>query len=510
IEAFAETINGTFTNATFPDVARHYFDMVAAGVDDIIHEFNTTIAPDPTTNSTTVAHHHRSKRMILSEQDFLSRIRWLIGAEDALAKDNMVPQLLDFLRGFSAMRNEFTLAVQRGVAGDPDAIALVNQLRQPQGMANYLAQYEQEVFNLMWSEDYQALGRLAYKVNTLSIINESTPARPRDMMQGLQILVRNLLQRLQRISLAPNPPAVTNLNFVTAFSMVWNPFRLMMNDLQLKEGVCLGDIVSLSVASHFGISVGRSLSALVNAVFLGAGYARLPALVRTLLQEMSAKSLVASRAALWRSLGLKKDSHYLDKISQKLGRFSYEVYGGEPFLTIRSMLSKIVTAFNAKATQLPAGADATVLFSISPRIGHILFAKLQRVNNQLALVISDTASSLYVARADSMDQLVARAMDVLRRLAEGYSLGLTQPAQIGNARGIGHLYQPTDAKITELADLTPIPTSALTLKQIVTKPVTELEALDKVATKALAKQYVEKVTSADGLKKLKLSQKLTE
>ncbi|WP_257266921.1 hypothetical protein, partial [Endozoicomonas sp. ONNA2] len=264
IEAFAETINGTFTNATFPnatfpDVARHYFDIVAAGLDDMIQEFNTTIAPAPTTSSTTVAHHHRSKRMILSVQDFLSRIRWLIRAEDALAKDNMVPQLLDFLRGFSAMRNEFTLAVQRGVAGDPDAIALVNQLRQPQGMANYLAQYEQEVFNLMWGEDYQALGRLAFKVNTLSFINDSTPAQPRDMMQGFQILIRNLLQRLQRISLTPNPSAVTNLRFVTDFSLAWNPLRLMMNDLQLQEGVCLGDIVSLSVASHFGISVGRSL-----------------------------------------------------------------------------------------------------------------------------------------------------------------------------------------------------------------------------------------------------------
>ncbi|WP_422463116.1 hypothetical protein, partial [Endozoicomonas sp. ALB115] len=520
IKAFAETINGTFTNgtftnATFPDVARHYFDIVAAGVDDIIHEFNTTIAPDPTTpaqntGSTTVAHHHRSKRMIISKPDFLNSIRWLIGLEDAIAQDNMVPQLLDFLRGFSAMRNEFTLAVQRGVAGDPDAIALANQLRQPLGMANYLAQYKDEVFDLMWREDYQALGRLAYKVNTLSIINESTPAQPRDMMQGLQVLVRNLLQRLQRISLAPNPPAVTNLNFVTAFSMAWNPFRLMMNDLQIREGICLGDVVSVTLASHFGISVSNSLNALVNAVFLGAGYARLPALVRTLLQELSTKRLIASRAPLWRSLGLKKDSHYLSKISQELEQFSYGVYAGEPFLTIRSMLSKMVAALNAKATQLPTGADATVLFTIAPRVGHILFAKIQRMNNQLALIISDISSSLYVARADSMDQLVARAMDALRRLAEVYNLGLTQPAQIANSRGIGHLYQPTEAEITEWADMAPIPTSALTLKQILTKPVTELEALDKAATKALAKEYINKVTSAAGLEKLKLSQKLTE
>ncbi|WP_257283725.1 hypothetical protein, partial [Endozoicomonas sp. SESOKO1] len=132
------------------------------------------------------------------------------------------------------------------------------------------------------------------------------------------------------------------------------------------------------------------------------------------------------------------------------------------------------------------------------------------MNNQLSLSTSDTAGYLHVASADSMDQLVARAMNILIPLAQQYDLGLTQPVQIANGRGIGHLYQPTDAEITELADLAPIPTSALTLKQILTKPVTELEALDKVATKALAKQYVEKVTSANGLKKLKLSQKLTE
>ncbi|MBO9484628.1 hypothetical protein, partial [Salinisphaera sp. G21_0] len=521
IEAFAQTLNGTFTNgtfpnATFPNVARHYFDIVAAGVDDIIHEFNTTIAPAPTapaqnTGSTTVAHHHRSKRVILSEVDFLSKISWLIETESALDGDDMVPQLLDFLRGFSAMRNEFTLAVQRGVAGDPDAIGLANQLRQPLGMGNYLAQYDKEVFDLMWSEDYQALGRLAFKVNTLSFINASAPPLHADLMQGLRVMVRNLIQHLQQISLGtPNPPAMTNLKDLTDFSLAWNPLQMMMNDQQLQEGICLGDVVSLTLARHFGISVSRSLNALVNAVFLGAGYARLPALVRTLLQELSAKSLIASRASLWRSLGLKADSHYLTKIGQKLGKFSYGVYGGEPFVTIRSMLSKMVAAFNAKATQLPAGADANVLFSVSPCVGHIMFANIQRVNNQLSLAISDTASSLYVASADSMDQLVAKAMDVLRRLAEGYDLGLTQPEQIANGRGIGHFIQPTDAEIIEWADMTPIPTSSLTLKQILTKPVTELEALDKAATKALAKEYINKVTSADGLKKLKLSQKLTE
>ncbi|WP_257263474.1 hypothetical protein, partial [Endozoicomonas sp. ONNA2] len=427
IEAFAQTLNGTFTNATFPNatfpnVARHYFDIVAAGVDDIIHEFNTTIAPTSTTGTTTVAHHHRSKRMIFSQQDFLSRIRLLLGAEDAVARDNMVPQLLEFLRGFSAMRNEFTLTVQRGVAGGPDAIALANQLRQPLGMANYLAQYEYEVFDSIWHQDYQALGRAVFKVNTLFFVSENAPPQHMDMMQALRAMVRDLMLRLQRISLgAPNLPAMTIIRDVIDFSLIWNPLRLMMRDQQEVEGICLGDVVSLTVASHFGISVSSSLNALVNAVFLGAGYARLPALVRTFLQELAGISTTATgREGLWRSLGLKTGSQYLNKIGQKVERLGLGVYGGEPFLTIRSVLSKMVAAFNAKAAQLPAGADTNVLFSISPCVGHIVFAKIQRMNNQLALTISDTGSYLYVATADSMDQLVARAMDVLKQLAEGY------------------------------------------------------------------------------------------
>ncbi len=506
IEAFAKTINGTF-----PDATRHYLDIVAAGVDDIIHEFNTTIAPAQNTSSTTVAHHHRSKRMILSEQDFLSKIRLLIGAEGVLARDNKVPQLLEFLRGFSAMRNEFTLTMQRGVAAGPDAIALTNQLRQPPEMANYLRQYENEVFDLIGNQDFQALGRLAFKVNTLSYFNVFAPPRQRDMMQSLRLLVRTMIHRLEQISLGTtNPSTMTHMAYLTLFCVIWNPLRLMMRDQQLAEGICQSDVVSLTVASQLGISVSSSLNTLVNAIFLGTGYARLPALVRTILQEIASKNSISSPVSLWRSLGLKRDSHYLDKIGQKVEQFGFRVYGGEPFLTIRSMLSKMVAAFNAKATQLPAGADANVLFTISPRTSHVIFAKIQRVNNQLSLTTADSDGYLLIASADSMDQLVARAMNVLRPLAQRYGLGLTQSGQIANGRGIGHLYQPTDAEITELADLAPIPTSSLTLKQILTKPVTELEALDKAATKALAKEYINKVTSAAGLDKLKLSQKLTE
>ncbi|WP_257283866.1 hypothetical protein, partial [Endozoicomonas sp. SESOKO1] len=287
IEAFAQTINGTFTNgtfpnATFPNVARHYFDIVAAGVDDIIHEFNTTIAPARNTSSTTVDHHHRSKRMILSGQDFLSRIRGLIGTERVIAEDNMVPQLLEFLRGFSAMRNEFTLMMQRNFATGQDAIALANQLSQPLGMAHYLDQYENEVFDLVRNQDYQALGRLAFKVNVLSFVNDVAPPQSADLMQGLMIMIRSLIQRLEQISPGTaNTASLTQMTDVTSFSFVWNPLKLLIRADQLEVGICLSDVISMTVASHLGMSVSSSLNALVNAVFLGAGYARLPALVRT-------------------------------------------------------------------------------------------------------------------------------------------------------------------------------------------------------------------------------------
>ncbi len=517
IEAFAQTLNGTFTNATFPnatfpDVARHYFDIVAAGVDDIIHEFNTTIAPDRNTSSTTVAPHHRSKRMILSEPDFLSRISRLIEAEEAVTADDMVPQLMEFLRGFSAMRKEFTLTVQRGVAGDPDAIALANQLRQPLEMANHLQQYESEVFELLWSNNFEELGRLVFKVNALSYFSAVAPPQLRDMMESLRLMVSNMIQYLQRINLGTTNPSTFTVKIadLTNFCLIWNPLRLMLRNQQLAEGVCLADVVSLTVASQEGISVSSSLNTLVNAIFLGAGYARLPALVRTILQEIALKNSASSPVSLWRTLGLKSASYYLSKIHQKFDAFSLRSNGSQVFLTIQSMLSKMVAAFNAKAAQLPAGEDVTVLFSVDPRTEHVIFAKMQRVNNQLSLTTSDIAGYLLSASADSMEHLVARAMRMLRPLAQQYGLGLTQPAPVANGLGIGHLYQPTDAEIAEWADLAPIPTSALTLKQILTKPVTELEALDKAATKALAKEYIHKVTSADGLKKLKLSQKLTE
>ncbi len=517
IEAFAQTLNGTFTNATFPnatfpDVARHYFDIVAAGVDDIIREFNTTIAPDRNTSSTTVAPHHRSKRMILSEPDFLSRISRLIEAEEAVTADDMVPQLMEFLRGFSAMRKEFTLTVQRGVAGDPDAIALANQLRQPLEMANHLQQYESEVFELLWSNNFEELGRLVFKVNALSYFSAVAPPQLRDMMESLRLMVSNMIQYLQRINLGTTNPSTFTVKIadLTNFCLIWNPLRLMLRNQQLAEGVCLADVVSLTVASQEGISVSSSLNTLVNAIFLGAGYARLPALVRTILQEIALKNSASSPVSLWRTLGLKSASYYLSKIHQKFDAFSLRSNGSQVFLTIQSMLSKMVAAFNAKAAQLPAGEDVTVLFSVDPRTEHVIFAKMQRVNNQLSLTTSDIAGYLLSASADSMEHLVARAMRMLRPLAQQYGLGLTQPAPVANGLGIGHLYQPTDAEIAEWADLAPIPTSALTLKQILTKPVTELEALDKAATNALAKEYIHKVTSADGLKKLKLSQKLTE
>ncbi|WP_257283409.1 hypothetical protein, partial [Endozoicomonas sp. SESOKO1] len=359
--------NATFPNATFPDVARHYFDIVAAGVDDIIHEFNTTIAPDRNTSSTTIAPHHRSKRMILSEPDFLSRISQLIEAEEDITEDDMVPQLMEFLRGFSAMRKEFTLTMQRGVAGDPDAIELANQLRQPLEMANHLQQYDSDVLALLWSNDFEALGRLVFKVNTLSYFSAVAPAQQRDMMESLRVMVRNMIQYLQRISLGTTNPSTFTVQIadLTNFALIWNPLRLMMRDQQFEEGFCLSDVVSLAVASQFGISVSNSLNTLVNAIFLGAGYARLPALVRTILQEIALKDSASSPVSLWRTLGLKKDSHYLSEISQKVYALSLRTYGSQVFLTIQSMLSKMVAAFNAKANQLPAGDDVTVLFSVT-------------------------------------------------------------------------------------------------------------------------------------------------
>ncbi|WP_257296529.1 hypothetical protein, partial [Endozoicomonas sp. YOMI1] len=516
IEAFAETINGTFTNATFPnatfpDVARHYFDIVAAGVDDIIHEFNTTIAPAPTISSTTVAHHHRSKRMIFSEQDFLSRIRRLLIGEHVVAGETMVPELLKFLRGFSAMRNEFTLMMQRAVEAGPDATALANQLRQPQGMANYLQEYDQKAFELIWNSDYQALGKLAFKVNVLKFINTHAPAYHADLMNALEAMVRELMQDLEQISLgSANMEDFAFLAGTTEFAYVWNPLQLMMRDMKLDGGVCLSDTVALTVASHLGTSVVDAVKALANAVFLGTGYAQLPHLVRVMLQELAAKGDISSPRSLWRSLGLKEDSHYLSKIGRKILTFSNKSEAGKQFLSIREMLADMVAAFNAKANQLPAGEDVTVRFSICPKPKHMIFSEIQRVNNQLSLTTCDTSGNFLRTSGDSMDQLVAKAMTMLQRLAQQYGLGLTQPAQIVDGKGIGHIYQPTDAEVTEWADMAPIPTSALKVGQILTHPATELAALDKVATKALAKQYVEKVTSADGLKKLKLSQKLTE
>ena len=258
ISAFARTINGTL-----PHVAQHYEHIAEEGVHEMIQYFNTTTPLAPTSEPTKAPSHGRSKRMIISETDFFSAVIRLLEIQSDFNNANMTPQLLDFLRGFAAMRTDFALAFHQGFKTSADAMKLDQQVSQPQRIAEYLRQYNEQVAQLIAQGQYQALGRLAFKVNVLNYINNEFLDSPlgSNLMEAFIYMVRNFISEIEQLAITSGS---VPLSAVIMFGLAWNPVQLLLTTTDEEDGVCFGDSTALLVASYAGASITEAVKNMVN------------------------------------------------------------------------------------------------------------------------------------------------------------------------------------------------------------------------------------------------------
>ena len=508
ISAFVRPIN-----CPFPHVAQHSEHIPDEGVNEMIHYFNTTTTPAPTSDPTKAASHDRAKKMIISRTEFLREIVNLLHVQSDFNRANMTPQLLDFLHGFSTMRSDFALVFHQGFETTPEALALVGQVRQPQHIAVYLREYNQQVAPLIAQADYQNLGRLAFNVNVLNYVTgDFVPsAHGTDLISAFMYMARDFLSEIEQITVTLGS---FPLSAVLMFGLAWNPLQLLMESIDEDDGVCVGDVTALTIASHAGTPIPKAIKNMVNSVFWGVGYAELPFLVRMIIQEISSKCWLEANdptRLLRLYLKVKPNSHYVSKFEQILDSMQTEVNDGETIESIEDLLEEMVAAFDLQAKTLPDDADVSAQLQIglqqdaAAQAQHVIFAELKRVALSLGLTVCDTQQGLVWASGQSMSELVDKARDMLRPFAEYYEIPMETPP-LPHVAPIGTVYQPPDAVMTTLESWQVIPDSALTLKEIMTHDIADLQTLDHIAIKALAKQYFSEVTSPEGLEKLKLPQ----
>ena len=507
ISAFVTTINGTL-----PHVAQHYEHIAEEGVHDMIQYFNTTTTLAPTSKPTTVPSHDRSKRMIIPQIDFFDRLINLINVQSDINNAYMTPQLLNFLRGFAAMRTDFALSFHQGFETTEDARKLGEQIRQPQRMADYLREYNEQVVQLLAQAQYQALGRLAFKINVLNFINseymESVVGT--NLMEAFVYMVRDFLSKIEQLTFASSS---FPLSIVIMYGFTWNPLQLLTHTAAVSEGVCMGDVISLAIASYAGATIPAAVKNLVNSIFWGSGYAELPFLVRLILQELTYQNWLddVDDSKFFRlNMKIKTASNYVKKITDLIDTLVDKLNDGVPFDSIKVLLDQMVAAFNKKAATLPADADVSTQLQIGvSRVGdditHAIFAELKRVAQSFSLTVCDTrigSQGLVWVDGESLDELVANAMDMLEPLATKYGF----PMRTAGTE-TGTVSQPSEELLNTLENMQVIPDSALTLKDIMTNDIADLQTLDHIAIKALAKRFFDRVTSPEGLEKLKLPQK---
>ena len=490
--------------------SQHSEYILDQGMNEMIHYFNTTTTLAPTSEPTKAPSHDRSKKMIISQNDFLREIVNLLHVQSDFNRARMSPQMLDFLHGFSTMRSEFALVFYQGFETTPEARALVGQVRQPEHIAEYLREYNQQVAPLIAQAEYQNLGRLAFNVNVLNYVNgDFVPsAHGTDLISAFMYMVSDFLSEIEQIAVTLGS---FPLSSVLNFGLAWNPLQLLMEYIDEDDGVCVGDVTALTIASHAGTPIPKAIKNMVNSVFWGIGYAELPFLVRLIIQEISSKCWLDTddpTRLLRLYMKIKPNSHYVSKLAKILDSMQTEVNDGETIESIADLFEEMVTAFELQAKTLPDGADVSAQLQIglqqdAAQAQHVIFAELKRVAQTLRLTVCDTQQGLVWASGQSMSELVNKARDMLRPFAEYYEIPMESPP-LPYVAPVGTVYQPPDTVMTDLANWQVIPDSALTLKEIMTHDIADLQTLDQIAIKALAKQYFSKVISPEGLEKLKL------
>ena len=496
--------------ATGSSGSQHSEHIPDQRVNEMIHCFNTTTTLTPISEPTKVPSHDRSKKMIISQTDFLREVVNLLHVQSDFNRAIITPHMLDFLHGFSTMRSDFALVFHQGFETTPEARELVGQVRQPQHIAEYLREYNQQVAPLIAQAEYQNLGRLAFNVNVLNYVNgDFVPsAHGTDLISAFMYMVRDSSSEIEQIAITLGS---FPLSSVLNFGLAWNPLQLLMEYIDEDDGVCVGDVTALTIASHAGTPIPKAIKNMVNSVFWGVGYAELPFLVRLIIQEISSKCWLEAddpTRLLRLYMKVKPNSHYVSKLAKILDSMQTEVNDGENIESIADLLEEMITAFELQAKKLPDGADVSAQLQIglqqdAAQAQHVIFAELKRVAQSLRLTVCDTQQGLAWASGQSMSELVNKARDMLRPFAEYYEIPMESPP-LPEVAPVGTVYQPPDAVMTTLANWQVIPDSALTLKEIMTHDIADLQTLDQIAIKALAKQYFSKVVSPEGFEKLKL------
>ena len=492
ISAFTRTIKDSH-----PDIAKIYDTKLKKITDEI----KQTIDSDKSDDS-------RPRRSLIKQM-----VTMLLNELYTFTKAPMNEEMRAFFKGFEAERDQFA-QVMSGPddAGMPPQFQrLFQQMKDATSVITALDEYGQQIKELLNNGQFAEVGKIALKINILYDAGNRLVTDGRlDSAQGLADPYGDLLAKFQHFELThldalsritDSSPASIPLNEIIAYGYVYDSLRIARLGDSFAEGFCFADVLTLGTAAEYQ-KIADSLSMMAQSILHGAGYGKYALQVRRILQELSFAGRFDTLKNDVPAFGVKQKSFYYRKIIRdaiNLRSKLRQTMQQTSFKSIDKLIDHFLKLFNPLTTH--------VQLMFRPMEGHVVYMEIRKQPDLYKLTIHDLSSGLHIVTGSTPDELKAAVFSQLAEFRRHYQL---PPHSTGAAVPDTGYARLTHELLAPLEEMQLFPDSALTVKDILTTPPAQLQAIDTANTQALIEQYLQEVSKKTNQKLLKQDKKASQ
>jgi len=426
-------------------------------------------------------------------------------------KAPMNEEMRAFFKGFEAEREQFAQIMSTPDTDMPQPLRhMFQQMRSVGGILVAMDEYGDQTKDLLSSGQYEEVGRIALRINILCEVgtqmNNAAELGPGerlndpygDLLAEFQRFEQRHLSALSRIT--DSTSAFIPLHEIITYSYIYDPLRTVRLGDGLDEGFCFADTLTLAAAAEYK-KIADSLGMMAQSILHGSGYAKYPLRLRQILQELS---FLGGRNSLENDIlafGVKESVYYnkiVDEITQ-IREALLRTIKGSRFKSTDKLIARFLKLFN------PLTSHIQLMFQ--PSDEHVVYMEIRKLDDLYKLTVHDINSGLHIVTGRTPDELKAAAFDQLREFHHLY--GLPEGSAGGYVPGVGYA-RMTPSLLAPLEDMQLFPDSALTVKDILTNPSSQLQAIDIANTQALIEQYLNEVSKKTNQKLLKQDKKASE
>ena len=492
ISAFTRTIKDSH-----PDIAKIY----DAKLKKITDEIQQAIDNDKSDGS-------RPRRSLIRQL-----VTILLNDLYTFTKAPMNEEMRAFFKGFEAERDQFAqiMSGPDDVGMPPQFQRLFQQMKDATSVITAMDEYGEQIKDLLNNGQFAEVGKVALRINILYDAGNRLVMDGRfDAAHGLADPYGDLLAKFQHFELThldalsritDSSPASVPLNEIIAYGYVYDSLRIARLGDSFAEGFCFADVLTLGTAAEYQ-KIADSLSMMAQSILHGVGYGKYALQVRRILQELSFAGRFDTMKNDVPAFGVKQKSFYYRKIIRDAINLRSKLRQSlqqTSFKSLDKLIDHFLKLFNPLTTH--------VQLMFRPTEGHVVYMEIRKQPDLYKLTIHDLSSGLHIVTGSTPDELKAAVFNQLAEFCRHYQL---PPQSTGAAVPNTGYARLTHGLLAPLEKMQLFPDSALTVKDILTTPPAQLQAIDTANTQTLIEQYLQEVSKKTNQKLLKQDKKASK